>query len=217
MIAEPDVALTDWGLAVECAVLARSIAGVGPRERRAPAVAARPWLVLFFASTAVAGATGGAVHGLFPDAASLGQRVLWPVTLLAIGVTAWGAWAAGGYLALRPAAAGIVARLAGVAFVVYAVIAWRAGFAFAVAIADYLPAAVFLLVVFARRYVVTRDRGFLLGAAGIALTFAAAAVQHEGIDLDRAHFDHNALYHVIQAVALYLIYRGAVRALALAA
>ena len=33
MIAEPDVTLTDWGLAVECAILARLIARAeGPAE-----------------------------------------------------------------------------------------------------------------------------------------------------------------------------------------
>jgi hypothetical protein len=214
VIAEPDVALTDWGLAVECAILARLMACSGTREPAlAHRVGARPWLVLFFGSTALAALLGGAVHGLFPDPASLGQRLLWPITLLAIGVTAWTAWAAGGHLAFGPAAGRAIAVLAGGAFVVYGVVAWRAGWPFVAAIADYLPAAVFLLAVFAWLYAKARDRGLLAGIGGLLLTFVAAGVQHEGIDLSPVYFDHNALNHVIQALALLLIYRGAAAAL----
>jgi hypothetical protein len=114
VITEPDVTLTDWGLAVESAILARLIAGVGGP------VPTRAWLVLFFASTALAALTGGAVHGLFLDPTSAGQRVLWPVTLLAIGATASAAWAAGGYVARVGRA---IVTGAGIAFVAYAVIA----------------------------------------------------------------------------------------------
>ncbi len=210
MIAEPDVTLTDWGLAVECAVLSRMIArDGGPR----PHALARPWLALFFASTAVAALLGGMVHGLFPGTTAVG-RLLWPTTILAIGVTAWAAWAAGGHLAFGPKVGRAIARLAGVGFVAYAVVAWRGGFAFAVAIAGYLPAAAFLLGVFAWRYRTSHDRRLLAGVAGIGLTFVAAAVQQARVSLSAAYFDYNALYHVIQAVALWLIYRGAARALA---
>jgi hypothetical protein len=214
VIAEPDVALTDWGLAVECAILARLISRTGTRDPAlAHRVGARPWLVLFFASTALAALLGGAVHGLFPDPVSLGQRLLWPITLLAIGVTAWAAWATGGHLVFGLAAGRAITVLAGGAFVVYGMAVWRAGWPFVVAIADYLPAAVFLLGVFAWLYARTRNHGLLAGIGGLLLTFVAAGVQHEGIDLSRVHFDHNALYHVIQAIALFLIYRGAAAAL----
>ncbi len=44
-------------------------------------------------------------------------------------------------------------------------------------------------------------------AAGVAVSFAAAAVQQSGLALHR-HFNHNDLYHVIQMGGLYLLYRG---------
>ncbi len=119
--------------------------------------------------------------------------------------------------AFGPAAGRAIAVLAGGAFVVYGVIAWRAGWPFVVAIADYLPAAVFLLGVFVSLYAKTRNRDLLAGIAGLLLTFAAAGVQHEGIGLSPVYFDHNALYHVIQALALFLMYRGAAAALLIGA
>jgi hypothetical protein len=48
------------------------------------------------------------------------------------------------------------------------------------------------------------------------LTFVAAAVQYTRVDPHPVYVNHNALYHVIQAVALLLIYRGALGALAAA-
>ena len=206
MIAEPAVALSDWGIAAECAVLARRIARAG-----GAVTPARRWLVAFFASTAVAALAGGAVHAFFVDPASAGQRWLWALTLGAIGVTAWSAWAAGGYLGFGRGAGRAIAALAGVGFAVHALAAWRFDFAFWVAIAGYLPAAGFLLAVFARLRRRAPDRRLVLGIAGILLTFAAAAVQRE-----TSWPAHNTAYHLIQAAALFLVYRGAVGALAAA-
>src|SRR2546428_2799167 len=78
---EPDVALTDYALALECTVFAYLL------QRKEHA--------LFFASAAVASLAGGTVHGFFLDARTLGNAVLWRITLIAIGVTAASAWAIG--------------------------------------------------------------------------------------------------------------------------
>ena len=215
MIAEPDVTLTDWGLAVECAILARLIARGGGPPAGGETSAARPWLVLFFASTGAAALMGGAVHGLFPDPASAGQRWLWPATILAVGVTAWSAWAAAGHLVWGPRGGRIAAIVAGAEFSIYALALCRAGFQFGIAVANYLPAAIFLLGTFAWLRRRSPDGRFSAGAAGVALTFAAAAVQQLRIDVDPTYFDHNALYHVMQGIALVLIYRGTTGALAL--
>jgi hypothetical protein len=208
VIAEPAVTLSDWAIALECGVLAWLTGRAGDVR----AGAARGWLVAFFAFTAVAALAGGAVHGLFPDPKSQGQRWLWPFTLFAVGATAWSAWAAGGYLVFGRRAARAIATLAGAGFALYALIAWRAGFAYAVAIAGYLPAACFLLVVFAWLRWRVADGRLGQGVAGLVLTFVAAAVQRDVVWLG-----HNTAYHVIQAVALFLIYRGGVGAMDAAA
>ncbi len=77
------------------------------------------------------------------------------------------------------------------------------------AIIEYLPAALFLLAVFGWKAARSGIRGAWAGMAGLVLSFLAAAVQQLRIAPDPARFDHNALYHVLQAVALILIYRGA--------
>ena len=46
--------------------------------------------------------------------------------------------------------------------------------------------------------------------AGVALSVLAGVVQASGFKLHE-HFNHNDLYHVIQTVAVLLLYQGAKR------
>jgi Family of unknown function (DUF6962) len=45
-------------------------------------------------------------------------------------------------------------------------------------------------------------------SAGVVLSFVAAACQQLGIAVHPIYFDHNAVYHAIQALALALIFVG---------
>ncbi len=195
---EPDVTLTDFALALECAVFALLL------WRRGPGAELRGWLVLFFASTSAASLLGAAVHGFFLDESSAGHAVLWPATLLAIGVTALCGWVVGSRLLLSERAARWVARAAWLQLGVYAGVVLFVRREFWVAIAGYLPAALLLLHAFARAPV----PGLRLAAWGLALTFGAAAVQQLGVAPHPVYFNHNALYHLVQAIALLLVFLG---------
>jgi hypothetical protein len=50
----------------------------------------------------------------------------------------------------------------------------------------------------------------LAGIAGLVLSFAGAAIQQAEIGLPALGVTHNALYHLVQAVALVLIFWAAV-------
>jgi hypothetical protein len=80
---------------------------------------------------------------------------------------------------------------------------------FLVAVVHYLPSAVFLLIALAVAYYRRRARPLGLGLVGMVLIFVGAGLQQARVALHPVHFDHNAVYHVVQAVALYLLYRGA--------
>ena len=200
---EPDVALTDYGLAVECAIFAWLVCRRGERGSEL-----HVWVVVFFASLALASLCGGTVHGFFLDEASYGNAVLWPLSLLAIGVTALSGWAIGAKLVLAPGAARWILRAALLQLVVYGVIVLLVSDAFWVAMICYLPAALFLVVAFvvARRRPGMESASF--GAWGLVLTFVAAAFQQLNISIHPVYFNHNALYHAVQAVALGLIFVG---------
>jgi hypothetical protein len=197
---EPDVALTDFALAVECAVFLWWL------SRLSAPSPLRRWAMVFFAALVVAPLAGGLVHGFFLDSGSPGHRVLWPVTLMAIGLAAAGAWMIGAWLQCSPAGARRIGRAVALALVVYWVVVLFLFQSFVVAILFYLPAAVFLLATVLLRHARTGERAARLAAFGLILTFVASAVQIGRVALHPVYFNHNALYHAVQAIALALLY-----------
>ena len=191
---EPDVALTDYALALECTVFAYLL------QRKEHA--------LFFGSAAVASLAGGTVHGFFLDDRTLGNAVLWRITLIAIGVTAASAWAVGARVLFPGPTARRISIAAAAAFAAYCVVTVFITQEFRAAVVFYLPAVVFLLVALSVAYARARERAILPAVAGLGLMFIAAAVQQAGIALHPRYFNHNALYHLIQALALWLLFLG---------
>jgi hypothetical protein len=191
---EPDVTLTDFALALECAVFCVLLSRDG-------ASALRRWWIVFFASIGAAALVGGLVHGFFPEPDPVGAT-LWIVTMLLIGVTSAAAWSVGALLGLPAGTQQLIRQLAISLLVIYTAVVLFVDDRFMVAIAMYLPATVFLLM----RMIRLRNTP---GIAGLLLIFAGAAVQQLGVGLHPVYFNHNALYHVIQAVALFLLFRSA--------
>lgn len=200
---EPDVALTDYLLTIEAAVFAVLVF-------RSPGTASdlRLPFAVFFGATALSALTGGTVHGFFAGAASTPGVALWRATLVALGVVALAAWAIGARMMLSPDAAGTLQMAAAAIALLYAVVV--AGFydRFSIAIAHYLPPTVFMLIAFAVAYRQGRP-STLAGSIGLVLTLVAAVVQQQKVAIHPTYFNHNALYHAIQAVGLFLIYWSA--------
>ncbi|MFQ5520745.1 MAG: hypothetical protein ACE5K9_11880 [Candidatus Methylomirabilales bacterium] len=201
---EPDVTLTDYGLAVECAVLSYLLYRHGDAQQPL-----RFWFAVFFGSVGLAALTGGTVHGFFLDAEAWGARILWPLTLLAIGVSALAAWAIGARIQFSERAARWITIAAAVEFAGYGAVVLRVTREFQVAIINYVPAAVFLLIVFFLAHRRHRRWPVLVGLAGLALTFVASWVQQSRVALHPIYVNHNALYHLIQTAALLMIFWGA--------
>ncbi len=204
---DPDVTLTDYGLALLCACLVWRL-WRGPRFGPA-----RFWLVLFFAAAGAAPLFGGTVHGFFDLEGTTGHAVLWPATLIAIGVAAFAAWGLGARLVLKKGAADSLIGLGAVVFLGYSGLVIMGYQDFPVAVIHYLPATLFLLIAMLIRNHRAPHPGFRLGAIGMILTFAAAAVQQLQLGVHPVWFNHNAVYHLVQAAAFILIYRGMVGAL----
>lgn len=198
---EPDVTLTDYALTLECALLTWLLY----RNGGAPSPQRR-WCAAFFAALGVAALFGGSAHGLFADKQTFAYLLVWDASLLAIGVAALAGWSIGARLLFDERGAAWIVRAAMLVFAVYAAVIVFVSHQFVVAIAHYLPAAVFLLVAFVFAYVRQRHPRLLLGALGMALTFVAAGMQQAGIGLHPRYFNHNALYHLVQAAALILIF-----------
>jgi hypothetical protein len=198
---EPDVAITDYLLAIESLVLAMWLAGQ---------LTGRPDLqrcfVVFFAATALASALGGTVHGFFLARSSRTGVVLWRAALIAIGVVAAAGWLIGTRVLGGSAQSGVILVVVAVEFIAYALVVTTVSDAFWVAIANYVPSTAFLAVAYWTAYRSDPHPAMALGLAGLALTFAAAVGQRLRIAIHPVYFNHNAVYHAVQGIALFLIF-----------
>lgn len=78
---------------------------------------------------------------------------------------------------------------------------------FLVAIADYLPVLLFILIaeLFVWKIYGSKESKYLV--TGILVLLLGAVVQQMGIGINQ-YFNHNDVYHVVTLVGLYLLYLG---------
>ena len=208
MIKEPDVALTDFALAAETAILAWLL-----YRLKAPLSSLKTSFIGFFLFIGAAAISGAVFHGFLNDQSTLSGS-LWLNVMVFIGLAGYAAWRIGALLLFSSRVAEWIDRLAFAAFVIYSLVVVFYSQSFVLAIVYYLPAVVLMTIGFAVQLKRRRDRAALLGTVGMLLTFVAAGVQHFGIALHPHYFNHNALYHLGQGIALLLIFFAARRFIA---
>ena len=187
---EPDVALTDFLLSAECFLfsvylLRRSSGRLGG---------------FLFSALCLSSFLGAVFHGFFPykEATPLGFAV-WILVLSSIGLTAVSIWFLVFHLLKSPPWTRLLVLGGFVGYLLYALFIDHS---FRTAIFFYLPP----LVVFLLVLVFQGKKENLLGILGCLLTLGAAVVQQEHLGLPQFHLNHNAIYHLIQAVALALLF-----------
>ena len=149
------------------------------------------------------------MHGFFLDETTLGYKLLWPGTLLAIGITATTAWIIAGQLISGSRQLKKWILFSSFVFFLYAGTVIFYSQSFTVVIFNYIPAMIALLAISVWRYKQTRHKAFLLVTYGILISFAAAFIQQLGISIHPTYFNHNSTYHLLQAFGLWIIFRGA--------
>jgi len=179
-VAEPMTAATDGILTIAAAWFAFRLWRLH---------AGRAW-PLAFLFTAIGSLAGGTYHALG------GGTAIWKVTTFAIGL-------AGFFLLVATRVPVIVAVAKFVAYATWMV----AHDDFKYVIADYVATLLIIVVMQIVAWFRTRAPGAPWIAGSVAVSVVAALVQQYGTDL-HPQFNHNDLYHAIQLVALWLLYRG---------
>jgi hypothetical protein len=199
------VSLTDYLLALESALFACVLLETKDGWREI-----RQFFAVFFAFTALASLTGGTYHGFFSSFSSTAAGLLWSTTVVALGVVAFAGWSIGACLLFVQPIKGRVVKCAFIEFLIYSIYAVAVDQRFWVAIANYIPAVVFLAFSLAHSYRRHPELPILAGLLGLAVTVVAAAIQRIGLSLELVYLNHNATYHLVQAIGLFLIFRGAI-------
>jgi hypothetical protein len=204
VITEPSTLLTDYALATLCAFLAWRLraAALATRQR-----AVRLWMFAFVA-TALGSLAGGTYHGFQLMLPASVAAAVWTLTTLTVGVAACLLLTAALVATIGARARRWWLRIVWAQYLVYA--AWMLRHdEFVYVIVEYGLAmlCVLVLMMTRRRHVGDVARWIV---AGIAVSIAAALIQQSGFDLHR-NLNHNDLQHLVQMVAVWLLYRGGVR------
>ncbi len=166
---------------------------------------ARLWAVSFFA-LAIGALAGGTAHGFRAHLGEDAHGAIWKVTVWSIGIA--GAALLGGEVIARFRGSWRRALLGLVAFKLGVYCVWMAAHDdFRYVVWDYAPALVSVLALELWAWARRRAASAPWVVAGILVSFAAAGVQLSGFSLHR-HFNHNDLYHVVQMLGIWLLYRG---------
>ena len=179
------------------------------RMRHRGAASGRSYWVAALAAAGAAALLGGTYHGFLPWLDTRIATVLWKATLLSIGCAAYGVSMATIRIHLSAPARRVCRIVAAVQLALYSLGAMLTD-AFLIAIVNYAIAFGFVLAVHARAWLRWRDRPAAWVIAGVVVSFLAAGIQAAGI-APHPHFNHNDLYHVVQMVGTWMLYRGASR------
>ena len=201
MIAEPGVALTDFVLAVECLVLAVLLLRKDAADRRI-----RNRFVVFFSALGIAAFAGGLSHGFLHDQYPVPDQIAWSISLLAIGLVGLAGWYIGAWYMERLVLARRLVQATSLLFVLYCFVVVLYNNSFYMAILFYLPATLFLLLLLVTRYVKRNDSSVLPGIAGLLLALFAAGVQQSDLVIHPVWLNQNVLYHLLEFVAILLLY-----------
>lgn len=170
-----------------------------PRTRR--------WFAIVLGAIAVSSLLGAISHGFLPEGQSGLGALLWRSTLMLIGPAAVGLCMLACMLLFRPGTVERARALALVLLAIYVGVVLFEYHEFVIALLLYLPATVMLLAGFVVRW--RQGYSFAVdGAAAMVLTLVAGLLQYLHIGIHPVYFNHNALYHLMQGIALYFLYRA---------
>ena len=208
-LAEPATALTDLALAVQAWVYLRRFSKPMSTAQPAPD-RMRPWFATLFGAIAVGAAAGAALHGPIDDQRARLHRDLWRLSLASVGVAGLATWAIAARMLFGRSQARSLTSLAGLRLAGYISFLLQGHATYRSAISQYLPGAGFLGLAFASRLANDRDRrASVYGLAALGLTAVGTLAQQRRLGLHPRHFDHNAVYHVVQGIAVALLERAA--------
>jgi hypothetical protein len=193
---EPMTAFTDAILAAWTAFLA---ARLFARSRGNRAVVLWTWA---FVAAVVSSLAGVAYHGCRILFTAKMVELCWKVVPISTGIAALCLGSAGAITWFRRRARLLALVILSVEFVA-CVIAAVISNSFMVAAIDYVPVLLLLLIGSLRTWGRSASR---LVAIGIVISFIAFGVQVSSLRV--GGLDHNDIFHMVQAVAMYLLYLG---------
>ncbi len=202
MSAEFSVSVSDFLLAGFSGALAWRL-----QSRPTEMPQTRRWFAIVLWAIAVSSFLGSISHGFVPEEQGKLGALLWRTTLMLIGPAAVGLCMLACLLLFRPGTVERARALALIMLGIYVGLVLFEYHEFVIALLLYLPATLMLLAGFVVRW--RQGQSFAVdGAIAMILTLVAGLLQYLHVGIHPVYFNHNALYHVIQGIAIYFLYRA---------
>ena len=199
---EFDVAFTDFLLFVESGLFACLLARLKTPENMLQRLFCALFVLLGISSL-----LGALFHAFFPAKATTpGGFVMWMLIGLSIGLAAVVIWYINAYILNLGRFLRVMPLFTGIYLLIFIYVLVFVSYQFKTIIAFYLPPMIVLAVVSFVRWRQTRAVHWLWMFMSIGLSFVAAAIQFLRIGIHPVYFNHNAVYHVVQGVALALLF-----------
>lgn len=203
-IHEPTTALTDFMIFLLGIYLARSIYV----EYLSGQMNVHFYFSLGVGLMGVAALFGALTHGIGPNFSPDVHQILWKITLVTIGFTTI-TLLFGGIAHVVPWEKALWFRWALIIVLVLYLIASTKTNSFKIVILFYVPAMLVLMILMVYSYMKFHSVGTLQIIMSVLIAFAGAAVQQSGFSIHK-HFNHNDLYHIIQMVSMFVMYKGVI-------
>jgi len=201
-ITEPVTMLTDYALGLLTLLWATRLFERNDGDRPL----SRTLWALGFIATSAASFLGGSFHGFRSYLTESAATVLWKTTLYSIGIASWVILSAIVVACAESRWRRSFLIVAAAKFLLFAL--WMTGHSeFRYVIYDYVLSMVAILVVQSYTWFSRQSRTSAWIISGILVGFLAAAMQNSRYSI-HAYFNHNDLFHVVQMVGFYLLYRG---------
>jgi len=198
---EPAVTLTNFAITFLCVVFVWKLWAY-PVEKKS----LQHSFIGLFACAGLASLWGGLVHGFLPPEDSFWTTFFWQLTLITVGVSAYNLWLINFQLLFSDRIIKQLRLVMRVLVLLYSLAIIFVTQEFIVAIISYIPPAFILFLLLLMRVIRTPTRFNWAGLVGLLLTFFAAYIQQAEIGIHPVYFNHNVLYHCLQALGLWGLY-----------
>lgn len=163
-----------------------------------------------FMAVAVGAILGGIYHGFLSGGenrlAAGFAAVVWGLTLISVGVSAYNLWLIDIQLVVSERMFKWGRHVVRGLLLVYLLVVIFGSRDFRVAIIAYVPPALVLFFILVLRIARQRNRFHFVGIGGLILTFLAAYVQQAKISISSDYLNYNVVYHLLQALGLWGLY-----------
>ena len=194
---EIDVSVTDFILSFECLIFAYFFFKLKGEIGK--------YCLIVFLSIGFSAFAGGVHHGFKNYISSSANSFIWWLTLLLIGITAYG-FALIGISLISEKKVRLLSKLSFVFLLIYIVMTVFYQ-SFLTAIIFYFPSILLASAGLYKTYQRQANNQIMVGIYGLGLSLMASVLQQLEVGI-RPYLTYNAVYHLILMVALFMFFIG---------